>query len=233
MTLAEAISVAARVLFRPLLISGEVVLRYFGILSRRPRVSCDFDVVQFPSLPLQVSAHITLVRQRWMGDIDTIPECRVRLNWYRTDKPQDVSTVGGVWGDNTAPLAFTPARTLTENNPLNFIPLFMILSKPGQIRGKLDVDRVYVCDGVLLSQQAPTHMLRILDPGEYWFTVDLLRGRKPPVSFRWLLSISPGARFIQIEPALTMLEGLKYSKRTIRRPTDAPAEVIVSPLVPK
>ena len=229
MTLAETISLAAR-LFRPLQSVGEAVLRHLGILNRRPDISCDFQIVEMPSLLLSINAHITLVRQRWIGDVDKIPECRVRLTWARTAKPEEVWALGGVWGDITAPLACTPVRTLSENNPLNFIPLFLILSRPNQIKGRLDVDRVYVCDGVFLAQQIPTHGLTILDPGEYWFTVDILRGRKPPVSFRWLLSISPDVRTIHIEPSLGMLDNLKYSKRTISRPVGGPAEVTVSPL---
>jgi hypothetical protein len=229
MTLAETIRVTAW-FFRPLQGVGEAVLRHLGILNRRPDIACDFQIVEIPSLPLSINAHITLVRQRWIGDVDKIPECRVRLTWARTNKPEEVWAVGGVWGDTTAPLACTPVRTLSENNPLNFIPLFLILSRANQIKGKLDVDRVYVCDGAFLSQQIPTLGLTVIDPGEYWFTVDILRWRKPPVCFRWLLSISPGARAIHIEPSLDMLENLRYSKRTISRPIGGPVEVTVSPL---
>jgi hypothetical protein len=227
MTLAEGIGFGVR-FARLILYVVEVPLRYFGI-SRRPHISCDLVPVEIGPLPLFITAQFALVRQHWIGDIDKIPECRVRLSWYPINKLDDVTTAAGVWGETAMP-PFKPIRTLTENDPLNFVPLFAIQSRPNQIKWTLGVDRLYVTDGMFMAQENPTHMLKEIESGIYWFMIDLLRGRKPPISFKWLLSISPGARSIRIEPAFEMLTTCSHSLQTINRPVGGPTEVVVTPL---
>jgi hypothetical protein len=108
----------------------------------------------------------------------------------------------------------------------------MIQSRPKQIKGLLGVDRLYVTDGMFLAQEIPTHMLKEIVPGIYWFMIELLRGRKVPVSFKWLLSVSQHARCVRLEPALSILDSIKYAGFTIRRPVGGPAEVVVTDLFP-